>query len=187
MSKIISAKTSKGFMTLAILLLQAGFLASENVAPTVEANKDNKVYVAWSAGINPYAKFTPVQKDWSSYDTFRISIYSPKICTEKMRLMFEQNSTGPVYYASDLTIDWSGWKTLDLPFKNMLAVRNPEGWGKIETIQLVSKFDNNVASNELKVFIGEMMLVKLCADGAEQNKILPVEGKFNYGTSKETL
>ncbi len=86
-------------------------------------------------------KFSP---DWSSATSLIAKIYSKKATGQVINFApYSENKASESfdYYRYPVTIDWSGWKQVVIPFSQFRAVRNPAGWSKIDQLKIVSNWD----------------------------------------------
>ncbi len=86
-------------------------------------------------------KFSP---DWSSATSLIIKMYSKKATGQVIYFApYSENDAaeGYDYYRYPVTINWTGWKQIAIPFSQFKAVRSPAGWQKIDQLKIASNWD----------------------------------------------
>ena len=76
-------------------------------------------------------------QDWTKYNAIRFGLYLPKATQSTcMVIIASENLTTPGmdYYSTKLRLDWTGWKEIVLPFRELGAARKPVGWHFIKSV-----------------------------------------------------
>jgi carbohydrate binding protein with CBM11 domain len=105
------------------------------------ANPDDteNIVAAWTnAERKSNIALAPENIDWSKYNTLSFRMYSANAENSQIMVICESNieeSRGN-YYFKKLTVDWTGWKTIVIPFKDFGKSRKPVGWNHITSFKL---------------------------------------------------
>ena len=121
--------------------------------------------------------FTPDVTDWSKSDALVLEIYSAR--AGKDTVMITMDSRNPAdpesrgYFNRLLPIDWSGWKTVTMPFSEFTRSRNPAGWHKIDQLHMSPKGYGLTPVPGAEVYIGSIRLRAGKAPGAAAPVVKP--------------
>lgn len=96
---------------------------------------------------------------WNALDFW---LYSEKATNSNFLLYIgseNPHTNGPDYYSSTITLNFTGWKHFELPFKQLPVSRTPLGWNHITSLFFTAKGWDNTPHPEAVVYIGPLKLV----------------------------
>jgi sialate O-acetylesterase len=106
---------------------------------------ENAPAVLWKdLAKNTQIKVRKFPTDWSKTSSLLARIYSSKATGQVIYFApYSENesSQGPDYYKYPVTINWTGWKQVAIPFSQFNAIRTPAGWQKIDQLKIASNWD----------------------------------------------
>jgi len=72
--------------------------------------------------------------DWSKVDYIRFNIYSQSANSERINVVFSKTSStiNNGYWFYTINVNWSGWKTIDLPLSSFAPSRGITSWNSID-------------------------------------------------------
>ncbi|THF78741.1 BNR-4 repeat-containing protein [Cohnella fermenti] len=83
-----------------------------------------------------------VPPDWSAYNSVSYSVYSEEATNETVTmLVFSDNPATywKEFYSYTFHVDWTGWKSFELPFAAFSAYGDPAGWNSVQAIHFSTK------------------------------------------------
>ncbi|WP_419643228.1 carbohydrate binding domain-containing protein [Victivallis vadensis] len=105
---------------------------------------------------------TPAVTDWSEFDALVLEIYSARAGQDAfMVTMDSRNPADPDskgYFNRKLPVDWTGWKTVTLPFSEFTRSRNPAGWHRIGQLHMTPKGYGITPAPGAEIYIGSIRL-----------------------------
>ena len=112
----------------------AGFPASS------EYTKSGDVSLKWAApNLTKTVSGANFNGDWTPYKSLAITMYNKEMNASTITLLaYSQNDavSGSDYYSYSMSIDFSGWKTVLIPFTDFKATRSPKGWNEITSFAM---------------------------------------------------
>jgi hypothetical protein len=103
-----------------------------------------------------FAEIESVPSDLSGYDSLRFSMYSAVANDAVFAIIMgseDPSITGGDYYRYNVTVDWTGWKDITVPLIDFIAVRNPVGWEKIDSLLFANKGFDAVIEPDTELYI----------------------------------
>ena len=99
--------------------------------------------------------------DWSAYNTLSFWLHSAASNDAQIFILLNSRKDTQVfsYFYTKLTIDWRGWKRVEIPFERFKPSRNPAGWRKIDNLMLCFKGWNIEPKGDTRVHIDDVELV----------------------------
>ena len=125
-------------------------------------NADNKVLFCVNAakGGGPY--MTPADKNWSTSAVLSFKMYTNEADGHEIMIVCESNPEGTEgnYYYKKIKIDWKGWKTISIPFKEFGVSRNVIGWTCITRFMIATKGWGCEPNPKAEYYIGDVKLLE---------------------------
>ncbi|AZB42694.1 hypothetical protein CEF21_10540 [Bacillus sp. FJAT-42376] len=115
-----------------------------------------------------------IPKDWSSYDTLNLWVYSEKATNDRIyAILYSDNpATSQLdYYIASISITWEGWRNISLPYYSFRAGYTPAGFSKIDQIRLHTSWYGEVPNSDTRLILDQMTL-----DYTKESDILPIDG-----------
>lgn len=99
-------------------------------------NADNKVALWKNTKKGRDLRITPANEDWSKFNTLSIRIHSSKANGQQLMITLTSDPKDMKgnYYYRKIKVDWTGWKTIVIPFKKMGTSRKPLGFESIQRL-----------------------------------------------------
>ncbi|MFP7298123.1 heparinase II/III family protein [Neobacillus niacini] len=105
-----------------------------------------------------------IPTDWSRFDTLQVWLYSEKATGSNITVILESDDTsqtGLDYYSSGFIVDWTGWKKLSIPLKDLAPARNPLGLDQIQRLQFHAKWSaGQVPAPDTVLYFDSLELVR---------------------------
>ncbi len=106
-----------------------------------------------------------VPKDWSNYDRLMFWLYSAKANGQRLTILCnsedKQDRQGSDYYCHHLTVDWQGWRLINLQLgTDIRAVRKPRGWHEINSLSIRASGWRNTPLADTVLYLDNVRLVR---------------------------
>lgn len=127
-------------------------------APGIEGRRGS---IRWVHAESPRLSLRQVPPDWSLHNTLELRLCSLKATGSRFLVYVgsENPATeGADYYSAQITLDYTGWKTFQLPFSEMGESRSPMGWDRITELAFNAAGWNNTPHPEAVVLVGDVRL-----------------------------
>lgn len=128
---------------------------------------------------------TAIPANWSQYDYMSLWLYSEKATGTPIYVILDSDNpatSGLDYYLSSITVDWTGWKQVNIPRSSFAPSRQPLGWEHIQQLKFHSQWYADQPPNpETVLYFDDLKLVQ------EVFQVSPkqVEKKLPPGMSAE--
>ncbi|MBO9607586.1 MAG: BNR-4 repeat-containing protein, partial [Paenibacillaceae bacterium] len=102
-----------------------------------------------------------IEHDWSTYNTISFAVYSEVATGETIHLLaFSDNAATywEEFYYFPFTIDFTGWKTFDIPFAAFTPYGDPAGWNDVSELAFATKALNKQPSPDTVVHLDAIHL-----------------------------
>ncbi len=126
--------------------------------------KTGKVSAVWK-GVSGRSfssrSFTQVE-DWSGFNAFTFWAYSGTANGAIFAVNVNASNThiGDSFYKL-VTVDWTGWKKIELPFSGFLTNRNALGWSRVNGLTFMSEGMGAVSKPDTTLYFDEIKVEKL--------------------------
>lgn len=152
-----------GTVMIADMNLLTSITSATNLVPSTKITGDAMYTGRWNEHKSKGSmKINKVPRDWSNYETLRLKIYSAKATGAKVTVVIYSDyvpspGTSSSYHNYAFTIDWDGWKTIDIPLGSINRYNNASyakvneilfsanGWGATPSAESDLYFDSIVA------------------------------------------
>ena len=136
-----------------------------NLHLSPEHHKQGQYSLHWPAAKRTRIAIKEIPSDWSTFRALSFWCYSEKATQNKIMLTFgseNPDTKGGDYYIYTFTVDWTGWKQIELPFTQVSSARRPAGWNKIDNLAFNSKgWDQTNTIPGTNLFLDDMKLLNL--------------------------
>lgn len=114
----------------------------QGALPDTEIVKFGKFSALWAQRWAPAVTLQfPKPADWSKFNALEFWLHSERATGSPFMLIVRsenERTEGMDYWALRLQIDWTGWKRLLVPFREIGRAREPVGWHKIDFVQFTA-------------------------------------------------
>jgi hypothetical protein len=155
--------------------------------------KEGRASGRWDDTVNvDRLRLEAFPRDVSQYDALAIWVYSQKATNAMIAIVLvseNENSDGSDYYMCNVTIDWTGWKEIAIPFNEMKTIREPRGLNDIDYLRIASSgYGCGDANPETRLKLDAMRLMNYDKDGNLVHPLVPVDWrKFDGVAINKTL
>lgn len=101
-------------------------------------------------------------KNWSSYSVFSFLLHSERINDQKISLaLYSQNieSKNQDFYNIDISVDWIGWRRMNIKFSEFTKKHQPIGFTHIDFITFRAHHTPSTANKLQHFMIDEIKLI----------------------------
>jgi len=126
------------------------------------ADPEGRPGIRWAHAESPTLSLREVPSDWSAWNALEVRLYSAAATGSRFLVYVgseNPESAGPDYYASQIRLDFTGWRTLRLPLAELGASRSPRGWQHIDALRFLASGWDNTPHPEAVVVMGDVRLV----------------------------
>jgi hypothetical protein len=123
--------------------------------------REGKGAIRWAHAEAVRLGLRQVPPDWSLYNTLEIQLHSLKATGSRFLVYIGSEnpaSEGPDYYSTQVRLDFTGWRTLRLPFTEMSESRSPLGWDRITELSFSASGWDNTPDPEAVVIVDDIRL-----------------------------
>ena len=102
-----------------------------------------------------------IPHDWSQFDTLSFWLYSEVANdAEFMMIIYSQNeeTEGPDYYATEIKVDWTGWRFFEYDLRLLGKNRKPLGWDQIGSFGFTASGWGNEPKDDTVIYIDDVRL-----------------------------
>jgi BNR repeat-containing family member len=157
---------------------------------TAQALKPGSTSLQW----NQHPKYPSIMSelvgtpDWSSYGGVYAAVYSAQATKEVITLgVLNDNPATPYldYWTTDITIDWTGWKEISVPFGAFSTIGSPTDWTSVSGLYFFSKTKLRSPNPDTDLSIGQLALLPKNAAPPVPPPVTPASGlllSFNGST-----
>ena len=111
------------------------------VADPNEAKEGIQCAIWADTKVNSRVRLTDLSLDLSGSDRMSFWLQSPSATGAKIVVVLgadNPETEGDDYYRDTITLDWEGWRQVEIPFARLKQTREPKGFGKITSIIFAS-------------------------------------------------
>lgn len=114
-------------------------LLAEKKSALVKEGRSSALWVDLQQ--NAWVSLKKVPSDWSAYEALSIWIHSEVANGQVLNFTVGSDNMngGGDYFIHQVTVDWTGWKQVIMPFDLFKKNRSPKGWDAITGIQIASR------------------------------------------------
>jgi len=125
-------------------------------------NADNKALFWFGANKGSGLTAVPADKNWSTGAALSFKMYTNEADGHEIMIVCESNPEGTEgnYYFKKIKIDWKGWKTISIPFKEFGVSRNVIGWTCITRFMIATKGWGCEPNPNAEYYIGDVKLLE---------------------------
>lgn len=102
-----------------------------------------------------------LEPDWSTCGALKFWAYSEVPTNEVITFgVCSDNPATPAldYFTHDFTVDWTGWKEINLPFSEFHSLGKPMGWNHVDGLYFFTKFARRAPDPRTALFLDDMKL-----------------------------
>lgn len=153
---------------------QAGFPASQDYVSSGSYTLQMKGESVKNLNI------TPLETDWSDYYVLKMNIYSARVAESPIYIVASSNNPDTEKndgYRAKLTIDWTGWKTVELYLNEGIfsLAYEPLGWHEITTLGFSPFYTKTEDHTDTEIYIDKIWLETSGGRGSKDDYIIPVQ------------
>ncbi len=103
-----------------------------------------------------------IPHDWSRYSYFSMWVYSENANKAGFAVaLYSEPGVGrDNYYQTNIIINWTGWRLIEIPLTAFNPTRKPAGWHKIDYIKIASSGWGNSPAPDTVLYFDRMQLTK---------------------------
>lgn len=103
-----------------------------------------------------------IPHDWSKYSYFSMWVYSETANKAGFAIaLYSEPGVGKDnYYQTNIIINWTGWRLIEIPLSAFNRTRKPAGWHKIDYIKIASSGWGNSPAPDTVLYFDRMQLTK---------------------------
>lgn len=125
-------------------LMDGSWRGSALKKTTSEVKKGNFSY-RWDAFDSSYFIIDSFEtQDWLDYSKLTLWLYSEEDNEAEIAIgvfcKTQTEESGHSYYVHRITVDWEGWKEMEIDFSDFIPVRSPLGWSDVSYVKVMSNY-----------------------------------------------
>ncbi len=102
-----------------------------------------------------------VPTDWSGYKSLSVWVYSVDQTGQIITIGIGSNNdetTWSDYFVCDFTIDWTGWRQVQLPLADFRPLGSPAGWNAVDGVYFFSKIYGRQPNPYTALYLDDLQL-----------------------------
>ncbi|MBC2602721.1 carbohydrate binding domain-containing protein [Puniceicoccus vermicola] len=127
---------------------------------TTSEVKEGDFSYRWDAADSSYFRIDQLaSEDWSDFNGISFWLYSEEdngasIAIGAYGAQGADGSSGDSYYVYRFTVDWVGWKEIQVELDDFIPVRGPDGWSSVSYLKVMSNYGTKPIPGTVLYFNG---------------------------------
>lgn len=166
--------------------LLSSITSATNLVPSTKVTGGAMYTGRWNEHTSKGAmRINKVPRDWSNFETLQLKIYSAKATGAKVTVVIYSDyvpapGTSSSYHSYPFTIDWEGWKTIDITLDN-INLYNNASYAKVNNILFSANGWSATPNAESDLYFDSIVAYE--KDGESTNAASNLSG---YGETVQT-